>query len=127
LFLLCEFRFRAASGLGVFWLGASYAIWANLTWVNHLRREAERAADNPVLLSEGPYRWTRYPSLLVLVFYSLGFALAFRSWVGLALLVPLIGIIIRRINMWEKMYAVRHKQVWGLRCQTSKRILPFLY
>ncbi|RPH61840.1 MAG: hypothetical protein EHM81_03415 [Chloroflexi bacterium] len=114
-------------GLGVLLLGASYAIWANLTWVDHLRREAEQACDNPVLLSAGPFRWTRYPSLLVLIFCGLGFALSFRSWTGLVFLVALIGIIIRRINLWEKMYAQRYQHAWALRCQASKRILPFLY
>ena len=114
-------------GLGVLLLGAVYAIWTNLTWVNHERRATDRACDNPVLLCEGPYRWTRYPTLLVLIFYSLGFGLAFRSWTGLIFLIVLIGTIIRRINLWEKMYAARYKQVWALRCQTSKRLIPFLY
>jgi protein-S-isoprenylcysteine O-methyltransferase Ste14 len=115
------------AGLGILLLGAVYAIWTNLTWVNHQCREAEQACDNPVLLSEGPYRWTRYPTLLVLIFYSLGFVLAFRSWTGLAFLIALIGIILRRIHLWEKMYAARYKQVWAVHRQTSKRIIPFLY
>jgi protein-S-isoprenylcysteine O-methyltransferase Ste14 len=115
------------AGLGIYLLGSIYAIWANLTWVNHLRHKAEYACDNPVLLYEGPFRWTRYPSLLVLFFYGLGFALTFRSWVGLAFIIPLIYIIFRRISIWEKMNAVRYKKVWALRCHVSKRIIPFLY
>jgi protein-S-isoprenylcysteine O-methyltransferase Ste14 len=114
-------------GLGIFLLGSIYATWANLTWINHLLHEAERAYDSSVLLSKGPFRWTRYPSLLSLFFCSLGFTLAFRSWMGLALIVPLIYIIIRRINQWEKIYAECYGRDWALRCQASKRIIPFLY
>jgi protein-S-isoprenylcysteine O-methyltransferase Ste14 len=114
-------------GLGVYLLAALYSLWASLTWVNHLRREAESALDDPVLLSEGPYRWTRYPSLLALMLYSFGFALAFRSWLGLALMVPLIYISLRRIGILEKTYAERYQRVWAVRCQASWRIIPFVY
>jgi protein-S-isoprenylcysteine O-methyltransferase Ste14 len=114
-------------GLGLYLLAALYSVWANLTWLNHLRHKAEHACDNPVLLTEGPFKWTRYPTLLGLFFYSLGFVLAFRSWIGLVFLIPLAGIIFRRINLWDQMYANRYKHIWVLRSQTSKRLIPLLY
>jgi protein-S-isoprenylcysteine O-methyltransferase Ste14 len=114
-------------GLGLYLLAAVYSAWANLTWLNHLRREAERACDHPVLLTEGPFKWIRYPSLLGLIFYSLGFALAFRSWVGLFFLIPLTILILRRVNLWDQTYAARYKHLWALRSQNSKRLIPFLY
>jgi protein-S-isoprenylcysteine O-methyltransferase Ste14 len=114
-------------GVGIYLAAALYFIWANLTWLNHLTREAENAVESPTLISEGPYQWTRYPTLLSVFFYSLGFALAFRSWVGLAFLPPLAWVIVRRAHLWDRAFAIRFKQAWGMRCQTSKRLIPYLF
>jgi len=114
-------------GLGIYLIGTGIFIWSNLTWVNHLRREAERAVEEPVLLFEGPFHWIRYPSLLYLAIYCLGFALMFRSWVGLFLMIPLIAGIINRIDNLEKIFAEKYKRVWPLRRHASKKLIPFLY
>ena len=115
------------AGLGIYLIGTGLSIWSNLTWVNHLRREAERAVENPVLLFEGPFHWIRYPSLLILVIYCLGFALMFRSWVGLFLMIPLIAGIINRIDNMERIFAEKYKRIWSLRRHASKKLIPFLY
>jgi protein-S-isoprenylcysteine O-methyltransferase Ste14 len=114
-------------GLAIYLIGTGIAIWSNFTWVNHLRREAERAVDNPVLLFEGPFHWIRYPSLLYLAIYCLGFALMFRSWVGLFLMMPLIAGMLNRINSLEKIFAEKYKRVWPLRRHASKKLIPFVY
>jgi len=114
-------------GLGIYLLGLGLSIRANLTWVNHLRREGERAFAHPVLLFDGPYRWIRYPSMLYLAIYCFGFAIIFRSWVGLILMIPLIWGIINRINSMEKVFAVEYKRNWPLRRHHSKRLIPYLY
>jgi len=115
------------AGLGIYLIGVSLSVWANITWVNHLRREGERAFDNAVLLFEGPFKLIRYPSLLYLAFYCLGFAIMFRSWIGLALMIPLMGGIINRINNLEKIFAEQYKKIWALRRLNSKRFIPYLY
>lgn len=115
------------AGLGIYLIGFSLSIWANLTWIKHLQREGKRAFDNPVLLFEGPFKRIRYPSMVYLIFYCVGFAILFRSWVGLVLIVPLIGGIINRINNVEKVFEVQYKKIWPLRRHTSKRIIPYLY
>jgi len=114
-------------GLGIYLIGTGISIWANFTWVNHRRREARRAVDNPVLLYEGPFHWIRYPSMLYLAIYCLGFALMFRSWVGLFMLLPLTAGILNRINSLEKLYAEKYKKTWPLRRHASKKIIPYLY
>lgn len=114
-------------GLGIYLIGAALSVWANLTWVNHLRNAGERAFDDPVLLFEGPFKWIRYPSMLALIFYCLGFAIAYRSWIGLALMFPLLAGMINRINNFERIYAEQYQKIWPLRRHTSKRIIPFLY
>ena len=114
-------------GLGIYLLGAILSIWAGLTWVNHLRREGESAVDNPVLLHEGPFKSIRYPTLLCLLLYSLGFAIAFRSWIGLALMVPLIAVVVNRTGKLDSGFAEQYRVAWPLRSYRSKRIIPFLY
>ena len=115
------------AGLGIYLVGTGISIWSNLTWVNHLRREAERAVEEPALLFEGPFHWIRYPSFLYLSIYCLGVVLMFRSWAGLVLMIPLFGGIINRINSLEKIFAEKYKRVWPLRRHTSKKFIPFLY
>ena len=115
------------AGLGIYLAGAVLSVWATLTWVNHLRRETGRVQADPVLLFDGPYQFIRHPGLLCIIIYCLGFALAFRSWVGLALLIPLTAGFIHRIKNMDRDFAEQYKQVWTLRCNTSKRLFPFLY
>jgi protein-S-isoprenylcysteine O-methyltransferase Ste14 len=115
------------AGLGIYLIGYALSIWTNLTWIKHLQREGSRAFDNPVLLFEGPFKRIRYPSMVYLVLYCVGFVILFRSWIGLVLIIPLIGGIINRINNLEKLFEVRYKNIWPLRRHNSKRIIPYLY
>jgi protein-S-isoprenylcysteine O-methyltransferase Ste14 len=115
------------AGLGIYLVGAALSIWATLTWVNHLRRETGGVQTDPVLLFDGPYRYIRYPGLLCLIIYCLGLSLAFRSWVGLVLLIPLTAGFIHRIKNMERDFAEQYKRIWPLRIHTSKRLFPFLY
>ncbi len=114
-------------GLSIYLIGLSLSVWANFTWVTHVRRDGDRACANPVLLHEGPFRWIRYPALLCLVFYGLGFSIMFRSWLGLTLVLPLIGVILNRIKVLEKEHAEQYPKVWPERYSTSRRIIPFVY
>jgi protein-S-isoprenylcysteine O-methyltransferase Ste14 len=114
-------------GLVIYLSGYAFSIWTNWTWITHLQREGPRAMEHPVLLFEGPFKRIRYPSMVYLVLYCLGFSILFRSWMGLVLIIPLIGGIINRINNLEKIFEVQYKQIWPLRRHTSKRIIPYLY
>ena len=114
-------------GLGVYVVGVALSVWAARTWIDHLRQETERTPVEPALLFDGPYKFIRHPGLLCLIIYCLGFALTFRSWVGLVLLIPLTAGFIHRIKNMERDLAVQYKQVWSLRRHTSKRLFPFLY
>jgi protein-S-isoprenylcysteine O-methyltransferase Ste14 len=115
------------TGVAIYLLGFIYTVWANETWINHLRREAGYAYDTPTLLSEGPFAWTRFPVMTSLLCYHLGFTLAFHSWVGLAFTLPIVYTVIRRVNIWEREFSVQYPKEWRLREMTSKRFIPFLY
>lgn len=115
------------AGLGIYLLGWALALWAGFTWLNHLRREGDRAVENPVLMFEGPFKWIRYPGMDHIAIYCLGAAVVFRSWAGLVLMVPLVWGIINRVNGLEKFYADRYPRVWPLRRHSSRRLIPFVY
>ncbi len=115
------------AGVGLYLIGLALSVWSNLAWVSHLRQQGEHAMDNAVLIFDGPFKWIRHPSLLTLTFYCLGFSLMFRSWVGLALMLPLIWGIINRINTMEKIFEARYKRIWAMRRHTSKRLIPHIY
>jgi protein-S-isoprenylcysteine O-methyltransferase Ste14 len=114
-------------GLGIYAIGSGVSLWTNATWVSHLRREGERASNGPALLRTGPFRRIRYPSLLCLGLYGLGFSLIFQSWLGLVLMFPLISIVTRRAKILDQENTAQYPKAWPERCQTSKRIIPFVY
>lgn len=114
-------------GLAVYLTGAVLAIWSQSAWIRHLRTQAALALNHPVLIYEGPYKLIRYPPFLYLILYSLGFVLIFRSWLGIVLMIPLLGNILNRIDSLEKIFAEQYKKIWALRCHNSKRLIPFLY
>lgn len=115
------------AGLAVFLVGIAISLWANITWDRYLRRAPEHASEDSVLISEGPFRFIRYPGLVALIFYCLGSSLVFRSWVGLALLIPLLGSILTRANELERSFAERYSHMWPMRTRASKRLIPFVY
>jgi protein-S-isoprenylcysteine O-methyltransferase Ste14 len=114
-------------GLAIYTTGSGLSLWANVNWVNYLRRPDVRNPVRPALLRVGPFRWIRYPGLLCLGLYSLGFSLMFQSWLGLAFMIPLIAIFRRRIKTLEAENAAAYPKDWPARCQTSKRIIPLVY
>jgi protein-S-isoprenylcysteine O-methyltransferase Ste14 len=114
-------------GVGIYLIGAVLSVWANFTWVNHLRRDPPRPDDNPVLLDKGLFHSIRYPSLFYLIFFCLGFSIAFRSWIGLALIIPLMAGIFNSANTLDKVFRDRYRHEWARRCYKSKRVIPLVY
>lgn len=114
-------------GAGIYLAGILLLIWAAVTWVSHLRRAGSQACDDPVLLEEGVYRWIRFPQLLSLAVYCLGYVFVFRSWAALVLMVPLAASIVHRMDDLEIVFDERYGRAWERRRRSSRRILPFLY
>lgn len=115
------------TGLAIFLAGMLIPISANFTWVRHLRNEPGDENDHPVLLNKGFYRWVRYPKQLALLLECLGAALIFRSWAGLVLLVPELASILNQIGVMERAFSEQYRRAWQARCQSSKKLIPFLY
>jgi len=79
------------------------------------------------LVTTGVYRVIRHPSYLGLLITSLGWALAFRSGVGLVLTALLIPALIARINSEERLLSGEFGDEYeSYRARTS-RLIPGLY
>lgn len=114
-------------GLAFYLVGVVVLVWADWAWINHLRREKERVLASAVLLEEGVFAYVRHPALLALIFFSLGVALAYRSWIGLALMPALWWGIVNRIDNMEKVYAKKYDKLWRARMAHSSKLIPLLY
>jgi protein-S-isoprenylcysteine O-methyltransferase Ste14 len=115
------------TGTVIYLIGLALSVWTNTAWIGHLKRDGGHAQEIPVLIYEGPFRWIRYPSMVSLFFYCLGFTFMFRSWVGLALMPFLVWGIINRINNIERIFEERYKKIWPMRRHASKRVIPYVY
>src|SRR5436309_636175 len=80
------------AGLAAVALGVGIAIWGRRTM------EAAGTNINPALpattiVSSGPFRYSRNPLYLSLTLIYLGLTVAFDTWWGLAVLVPLAAVM----------------------------------
>jgi protein-S-isoprenylcysteine O-methyltransferase Ste14 len=79
------------------------------------------------LITTGPYRMIRHPIYLGILCAALGLALLFRSWIGLAVMIPMMAGLLFRIKEEE---ALLHKEFggeWEAYCKQSWRFIPYLY
>lgn len=114
-------------GLVVFLVGILLSMSASFTWVSYLKKAAIVEIDHPVLLNSGLYQWIRYPKMLALLLDCVGAVLIFRSWAGLVLLLAEFASILNQIGVMERVFSSHYQKVWYARCQTSKKLLPFIF
>ena len=79
------------------------------------------------LVMSGVYRIIRHPSYLGLVVNSLGWALAFRSGVGVVLTALLIPPLLARIHAEERLLRAQFGGEYDAYCGRTSRLLPGLY
>jgi hypothetical protein len=79
------------------------------------------------LVMSGVYRVIRHPSYLGLVVNSLGWALAFRSGVGVLLTALLIPPLLARIHAEERLLRAQFGSEYDAYCSRTSRLLPGLY
>ena len=113
-------------GLAVYAVGGALRIWPVFVLG---RRFSGLVAIQPghELVTTGIYRVVRNPSYLGMMVTALGWALVFRSGVGLVLaaltLVPVIG----RIRAEEKLLASEFGPAWDAYKARTWRLVPFVY
>jgi protein-S-isoprenylcysteine O-methyltransferase Ste14 len=79
------------------------------------------------LVTSGVYGVIRHPSYLGLLLNSLGWALAFRSGVGVILTVVTILPIVARIRAEERLLRAQFGGEYDTYCARTSRLIPGLY
>ena len=79
------------------------------------------------LVTSGIYGTIRHPSYLGLLVNSLGWALAFRSGVGVLLAALLIPPLVMRIGAEERLLRAHFRSEYDAYCTRTWRLIPGLY
>lgn len=79
------------------------------------------------LVTSGVYGVIRHPSYLGLIVNSLGWALAFRSVVGVLLTAATILPLVARMNAEERLLSSRFGEAYDAYRARTKRLIPRLY
>jgi protein-S-isoprenylcysteine O-methyltransferase Ste14 len=113
-------------GVVLFAAGGALRIWPVFVLG---RRFSGLVAIQPehTLVTSGVYGVIRHPSYLGLLVSSLGWALAFRSGVGVLLTVLLIPLLIARIHAEETLLRTHFGDEYEAYCRRTSRLIPGLY
>ena len=79
------------------------------------------------MVTSGVYNVIRHPSYLGLLINSLGWALAFRSGIGVLLTALLIPPLLARINAEERLLGRQFGDEYDAYCRRTSRLIPGLY
>jgi protein-S-isoprenylcysteine O-methyltransferase Ste14 len=113
-------------GVILFAAGGFFRIWPVFVLG---RRFSGLVAIQPghALVTTGIYRYIRNPSYLGLIINSLGWALAFRSGVGLVLTGLEIPVLVARIRSEERLLHANFGAEYEAYCARTWRLLPWVY
>jgi protein-S-isoprenylcysteine O-methyltransferase Ste14 len=113
-------------GVTLFAAGGALRIWPVFVLG---RRFSGLVAIQPghTLVTSGVYRVIRHPSYLGLLVNSLGWALAFRSGIGVLLTALLIPPLLARIYAEERLLRTQFGDEYDAYCRRTSRLLPGLY
>ena len=113
-------------GLFLYGLGLALMSWSRAALGRMYSGEVTIQKSHQ-LIKTGLYRYIRHPIYLGMLCSALGLSFLFRSWIGLAVMIPIVGGLLFRIRDEE---AVLHKEFgseWETYCQQSWRFIPYLY
>jgi protein-S-isoprenylcysteine O-methyltransferase Ste14 len=114
-------------GLVIVWLGLALRIWAITTLGAAWRMTVEVDQSQPVV-TKGPYRWMRHPSYTGLLLITLGFGIAFASWLFLVLCAVLPSLaLLRRIKVEESEMVRVLGEPYRAYSTETKRLVPGIW
>ena len=113
-------------GVVLFAAGGALRIWPVFVLG---RRFSGLVAIQPghTLVTHGAYGVIRHPSYLGFLVASLGWALAFRSALGVLLTALLIPPLLARINAEERLLRSHFGDAYDAYCRRTSRLLPGIY
>jgi protein-S-isoprenylcysteine O-methyltransferase Ste14 len=112
-----------AAGVGLYAGGFLLVHWAEAHLGRLFSVQVELQPDHR-LVTDGPFRMVRHPRYLGIVLFLAGIALVFRSWLGLALVAPVIGILRWRIADEEQLLADAFGAEWVAYARRTPGLLP---
>jgi protein-S-isoprenylcysteine O-methyltransferase Ste14 len=113
-------------GVGLFAIGGALRIWPVFVLG---RRFSGLVAIQPghTLVTSGVYGVIRHPSYLGLFVNALGWALTFRSGVGVLLAALLVPPLLVRIHAEERLLRDQFGSEYDVYCRRTWRLIPGLY
>ncbi len=113
-------------GVVLFAAGGALRLWPVVVLGN---RFSGLVAIQPghTLVTSGVYRVIRHPSYLGLLVNSLGWALAFRSGVGLLLTALIVPVLLARIRAEERLLRTQFGAEYDAYRARTSRLIPGLY
>lgn len=118
--------FRAV-GVVIVWLGFAVRVWAVVALGAAFRTTVE-VDQGQTVVTTGPYRWVRHPSYTGMLIISLGFGIAFASWLALVLCVVLPPMaLLRRIKIEESELMRVLGEPYRAYSIRTKRLIPGIW
>jgi protein-S-isoprenylcysteine O-methyltransferase Ste14 len=113
-------------GVVLFTIGGALRLWPVFVLGN---RFSGLVAIQPghTLATDGIFSVVRNPSYLGLLIMTLGWGLAFRSWVGVLLAALLIPPLVARIRAEERLLRAHFGTEYEAYCSRTSRLVPGLY
>jgi protein-S-isoprenylcysteine O-methyltransferase Ste14 len=113
-------------GVALYTVGGALRLWPVYVLGN---RFSGLVAIQPghTLVTGGIYRVIRNPSYLGLLLNSLGWALAFRSWIGVILTAVTLVPLVARINAEERLLRSQFGEEYDAYRARTSRLIPGLY
>jgi protein-S-isoprenylcysteine O-methyltransferase Ste14 len=113
-------------GVALFAVGGSLRLWPVYVLGN---RFSGLVAIQPghTLVTGGIYRVIRNPSYLGMLLNSLGWGLAFRSWIGVILTAATLVPLVARINAEERLLRSQFGEEYDAYRARTSRLIPGIY
>jgi protein-S-isoprenylcysteine O-methyltransferase Ste14 len=84
-------------GFVLSFLGFLFIFWSGVSHGKYYSADATLQEDHQII-QNGLYRYIRNPRYLGVLIFGLGMVQLFRSWIGLAFLIPFMSILLYRIR-----------------------------
>jgi protein-S-isoprenylcysteine O-methyltransferase Ste14 len=112
----------------LFLLGGIFLRWLAVRQLGTMFHSNVGTVKHHRLVTQGVYALVRHPSYLGLLLNFVGVAIAFSHPIssGTAVLIPLLGILLR-IQIEEKVLKERFQAQYSEYMKTSKKLIPWIY
>lgn len=113
-------------GVVLFTVGGALRLWPVYV-LGHRFSGLVAIQPGHTLVTSGVYGVIRHPSYLGLLLNSLGWGLAFRSWIGVMLAAVTLVPLLARINAEERLLRSQFGEEYMAYCARTSRLIPGLY